>query len=58
VFVVDAQGHARMRSVTTGQRTDGVVEVLAGVSAGESVIVAPPGTLSDGAAIRTVGGKS
>lgn len=40
------------RVVTTGQRRDGLVEVTAGLSAGERVVVTGAGFLSDGDRIR------
>ena len=52
VFVVSADQRARMRVVDTGVRGADWVEVLAGVSAGERVIVSPVG-IRDGAAVRT-----
>jgi multidrug efflux pump subunit AcrA (membrane-fusion protein) len=57
VFVVDAEGHARMRAVTTGASADQAIEVPAGLSAGEAVIVMPPPLLTDGAAVRAVGAR-
>jgi len=40
VFVEEAEGRYRMRPVKTGRRTDGVVEILDGLKAGEPVAVA------------------
>jgi len=51
VFVVE-NGAARTRLVTTGERRQDAVEVLSGLSAGEKVVVAPPVTLADGAAVE------
>jgi RND family efflux transporter MFP subunit len=51
VFVVSTDQHARMRVVDTGVRGADWVEVLAGVSAGERVIVSPI-SVRDGAAVR------
>lgn len=51
VFVVD-HGTARMRLITAGERHREAVEVLSGLSAGEQVVVAPPPTLADGAAVE------
>ena len=52
VFVVSAEQRAQMRVVDTGVRGTDWVEVLAGVSPGERVIVSPIG-IRDGAAVRT-----
>jgi len=57
VFVVDAERRARMRAVTIGAHADDGIEILAGVSAGEAVVVVPPPLLTDGAAVRAVGGQ-
>jgi RND family efflux transporter MFP subunit len=52
VFVA-AQDRAQLRLVSLGEASDGRVEVLAGIGAGETVLVdAPPG-LVDGQPIRT-----
>jgi multidrug efflux pump subunit AcrA (membrane-fusion protein) len=47
VFVVEG-GHARLRLVKLGRHTDGQVEVLSGLAAGEEVVLDPPPTLGDG----------
>ena len=57
VFVIDENGRARMRVVAGGPETDSAIEVLAGLSKGEAVIVAPPDSLADGRAVRTAGGR-
>ncbi len=51
VFVVDG-GRARLRLVRTGAEHDGVVEILAGVRAGEPIAVAGADQLVDGQAIE------
>lgn len=38
VFVVDAEGRAQFRMVRTGSRVDGLVEIVAGLVAGERVV--------------------
>jgi RND family efflux transporter MFP subunit len=53
IFVVSSDQRARMRVIDTGIRGPDWVEVLAGVSAGERVIVSPVG-IRDGAPVRTV----
>ncbi len=54
VFVVDADNHARLRLVNASEAADGRVEIRAGVSSGERVVVAPPPALVDGSPV-TVG---
>lgn len=41
VFVVDEQGRPRLRQVRAGVHDNGRIEILAGLSAGESVVVNP-----------------
>lgn len=50
VFVVDS-GRARRREVKIGQQNADLVEVLAGLSTGEIVVLHPPNLLTDGASI-------
>lgn len=52
VFVVD-KGHARLRAITIGHRSQTEAETLSGIGAGESVILYPPNQLRDGIAVRT-----
>jgi HlyD family secretion protein len=48
-------GHARQQAVTLGLRSDGLVEVLTGLKAGDRVVpAATAATLADGARIRPV----
>lgn len=47
VFVVD-EGRARLRQVRIGQRNANEAQVLAGVAAGDPVVLYPPDTLTDG----------
>jgi RND family efflux transporter MFP subunit len=54
VFTVDA-GRARLRQVSPGSATAAGIEVTAGLSAGESVIVSPAVSLADGARVRAGG---
>ena len=51
VFVV-ANGEVRTRLVTAGRRYQDAIEVLSGLTAGETVVVAPPAELSDGACVE------
>ena len=46
VFVIE-DSHAVLRLVKTGRRTGTNIELLAGVTAGESVVLAPPAALRD-----------
>jgi multidrug efflux pump subunit AcrA (membrane-fusion protein) len=50
VFVIDGDA-ARYRVVEAGERSRGVVEVRAGLVEGERVVVRPPASLTDGAAV-------
>jgi HlyD family secretion protein len=47
VFVVE-EGVARLRVVELGQRNQSVGQILSGVSAGQSLVLHPPDTLTDG----------
>lgn len=46
---------AKKRVVQAGERRGGKVAVLSGLSAGETIVVSPPGDLVDGALVRTEG---
>jgi membrane fusion protein (multidrug efflux system) len=54
VFVVD-EGVARRRTVTTGLNSEGRIEVLSGLTPGESVVVVGHGGLKDGSAVSVRG---
>ena len=54
-FVVDGSRRARLRALTTGERSEDAVEVLAGLQAGEAVVLSPPARLVDGAEVRAAG---
>ncbi len=54
VFVVNADGQASRRSVQLGYERAGVIEVREGVSAGERVITAGKGSLSDGVRVEVI----
>ena len=47
VFVVDGD-RARLRFVSVGRSADGATDILAGLSEGESVLIAPPPNVRDG----------
>ncbi|NOT44217.1 MAG: efflux RND transporter periplasmic adaptor subunit [Acidobacteria bacterium] len=51
--VVD--GRARMRVVSVAAAPDGALEVLAGLRAGDVVVLTPPASLRDGDPVRTAG---
>lgn len=51
VFVIE-QGAARTRLVSPGARREGQVEILAGLSAGETIVAAVPPGLRDGARVE------
>ena len=55
VFVV-ADGKAQERTVSLGARTEGLVEIVKGVQAGEQVATSGLGQLQDGAPV-TVGSR-
>ena len=50
--LVAQNGVARMRLITAGQKRDGKVEVLSGLSAGETVIFPVPAGVTDGGEVR------
>ncbi len=52
VFVVGTEGLARVRWVTLGERRDGRVAVLTGLSPGERVVAEPPLALQDGSPVE------
>ena len=53
VYLVSSDDHARLRVVSLGASQNGRVEVLAGVAAGDRVVVDPPATLADGQKVRS-----
>jgi HlyD family secretion protein len=52
VFIVDADSRARLRMIETGQRVNGHVEIVSGVTAGERVALAGAGYLKDNDLVR------
>jgi RND family efflux transporter MFP subunit len=52
VFVADADGNARFRSVRLGRRWAAERELVAGVEVGRVIVVRPPPTLRDGDRVR------
>lgn len=57
VFVVDA-GFARLRSLTLGQRSGSLAEVVSGLEPGTTVIAHPGDTVADGTAVSILNGVS
>ena len=55
VFLVEA-GRARVQPVQLGQRNDRDGQILNGLSEGQTVVLHPPDTLTDGARVRVRGG--
>jgi hypothetical protein len=51
VYVVGADGRAKLQPVSPGAATGAQLEILAGLRDGERVIAGPPAALSDGAAV-------
>jgi membrane fusion protein (multidrug efflux system) len=54
VFVVDGQGEASRRAVQLGYERAGLVEVVTGVTNGETVVTAGKGSLSDGVRVEVI----
>lgn len=52
VYVIGRDGIAQFRIVTTGKTTQGMVEVLSGLSEGDEVASTEMGTLKDGIKVR------
>ncbi|MBD0274101.1 MAG: efflux RND transporter periplasmic adaptor subunit [Acetobacteraceae bacterium] len=55
VFVLAGDDRVALRPVAAGRRREGAVEVLEGLAAGERVVVAGAGFLSDGDRVRSAG---
>ena len=54
VFVVE-RGMARLQSVELGQRNQSVGQILSGLSAGQTLVLHPPDTLTDGTRVTVRG---
>jgi multidrug efflux pump subunit AcrA (membrane-fusion protein) len=52
VYVATASGRARLQPIAPGHEDGDRVEVLAGLGAGDRIVVEPPPALADGAPIR------
>jgi HlyD family secretion protein len=57
VFVVNAEGRARERAVTIGDRTNRAAVLLSGLEVGERVILHPSDRVSDGVRVRERDGR-
>jgi RND family efflux transporter MFP subunit len=55
VATVDASHHVHMVHVTPGRDFGSTVEILSGLSAGQSIVPIPPDSLTDGEVVRVVG---
>ena len=55
VFVIDTAGSAIRRSVELGYERAGMIEVLGGVTTGETVVTAGKSSLSDGVRVEVIG---
>jgi hypothetical protein len=55
VFVAEADGRAHLRMVNAGDPTGDRIEVRAGLTAGDRVILAPPTGLTDGTPVTVAG---
>jgi hypothetical protein len=53
VYAVDSDGTARLRPISAAPPIGNRVEVLAGLAAGDQVVLTPPPALTDGARVRT-----
>jgi RND family efflux transporter MFP subunit len=52
VATVDGTQHIRLKSIVQGRDFGNSIEVLSGVEAGDAVVVNPPDSITDGAAVR------
>lgn len=52
LFVVDADGVARLRWIRQGKVVDGNVEIISGLSAGERYLISPPAGFVDGTPVE------
>lgn len=52
VFVVAADGTAQFRIVTTGTESEGMVEILSGLSEGDEIVTSDAASLTDGVRVR------
>ena len=57
VFVINETGNAQRRPIVLGYEQKGRIEVIEGLTAGERVVTAGKGSLSDGARVEIVGGS-
>jgi hypothetical protein len=57
-FALDGAGAARLRMVSVGDAAADRIEVLAGLAAGDRVVVSPPANLKDGQRIAGAWGAA
>jgi membrane fusion protein (multidrug efflux system) len=55
VFVINEEGDVNRRAIHLGYEANGKIEVTEGLKAGETVVTAGKGSLSDGARVEVVG---
>jgi multidrug efflux pump subunit AcrA (membrane-fusion protein) len=53
VATVDDTKHIRLKSIVQGRDFGNTIEVLSGIDANDTVVVNPPDSITDGAAVRT-----
>ncbi len=58
VATVDASHHVHMAHVVPGRDFGNTVEILSGLTAGQSIVSIPPDSLTDGEAVRVVNAGS
>jgi multidrug efflux pump subunit AcrA (membrane-fusion protein) len=52
VYVVSADGIAQFRIVTTGKSSEGMIEILSGISEGDEIVISDVNRVIDGAKVR------
>lgn len=52
VFVVGQDGIARFRIVTTGRSSEGMLEILSGISEGDDIVTSDVNSIADGTKVR------
>ena len=54
VYAVTPEGLARLRAVSIGQTTSDLAEIIAGVAAGDALVVNPPAAMTDGVRVKNM----
>jgi len=57
VAVVDGSGKVHLVAVTPGPDNGSTIDVVAGLSGGEQIIVTPPSSVTDGMQVQAVSAK-